>query len=133
MNTTFTDFQNFILIFIFILLGVVFNDYTKSLKGDDKIYIVRMVLVSLVLTPLLMGLRVQLFNLLGNMSLFYFACIIVGWANYKFYDFFDITGSGFIDFLTAKIKKYSQNDDDKETELVEKIIDIIENKDDNHN
>lgn len=130
MSHSFMTYKILILTLLAVLLGVIFKDYTNSLDGDDNIYIIRILLVTLPITLLMFGfseLILDRIKPLGNNGLYYFICVIAGWGNYKIYDLMNITGDGLIDFLTAKFKKYSGNNA-KIDELEDKINQIEEDK-----
>lgn len=130
MNTAYTvliDNKILILTFLFVVIGVVFNDYTNTIQGkDEEIYIIRIILISITISMLMRGLSEKVLEHTNNF-LYYFLCIMGGWANYKLYDFFDITGNGIVDFLENSLKKHTNNNTNEE-ELVEKIIDMIDEK-----
>lgn len=124
--------SNKILIFtcLFVTLGVVFNDYSKTINGhDEEIYIIRIIFASIVITMLMRGISTSILKR-TNKYIYFFICVTGGWANYSIYDLLDLIGNNFINKISGYIKSLvalNTNTKDKINELENKI-DEMEDK-----
>ena len=115
--------------FLFVIIGVVFNDYHKTIQGrDEEIYILRIILASIVISMLMHGISDKILSV-TNESIYYFLCIAGGWANYSVYDLLDLIGNNGLDGLVNWFKqlaklKMNQNTDDKIKELEDRMNEI---------
>jgi len=116
--------------FLFVTLGVVFNDYHKTIGGkDEDIYIIRIVFASIVITMLMRGFSDKILEM-TNRYIYFFMCVAGGWANYSIYDLLDLIGNNFVDNITKYIKSLAKqhindnNTDNKIKELEDKINEL---------
>lgn len=119
--------------FLFVIIGVVFNDYHKTIQGkDEEIYIIRIILASIVITMLMRGVSNKILNA-TNEFLYYFLCIAGGWANYSLYDLLDLVGNNFVSgigrYIQSLAKQHINNNEtnNKIKELEDKIDELDDN------
>lgn len=119
------EYKTLFLSFLFVVLGVVFHDYTNTINGeDDKIYIIRIIIVSMLITLIMRGLHQYLIARI-NVYFYYFLCSSAGWVNYQLYGLLDLFGSNLFNVVLDKLKSRDDRQDKKIKELEDKFNDHL--------
>ena len=104
-------------VFFFVVLGVWGKDYLDTINGKDvKIYIQRIIIMSILITVFMLGFKEKLLEIL-NEYFYLFLCSCIGYANYSFLNFFQTTGEKIVNYSEDKVDELVGKDkDDKDDE-----------------